>query len=81
MLKATLALTAAATLLMACEPPATGTGGTAASAPAPAAGDLSPPAGLTRDELTIWNALADDKKAEAKKFIADGGTFRDFYSI
>ncbi|MEO1551800.1 MAG: hypothetical protein AAFR93_15440 [Pseudomonadota bacterium] len=51
----------------------------AAAGPAAAAQDLSPPPGLTGEELVIWGALNDTAKADAKAFIADGGTFAEFY--
>ncbi|MEM9268482.1 MAG: hypothetical protein AAGA78_06045 [Pseudomonadota bacterium] len=51
----------------------------AAAAPEAPAQDLSPPPGLSGEEMVIWNALSDSAKADAKTFIASGGTFAEFY--
>ncbi len=81
-----LLISASAIALAACEPVTTTDGAavtvtTPGTTAAPAGADLSPPPGLTREEMTIWNSMTDGAKAEAKAFIAGGGTFRDFYSV
>ncbi len=65
--------------LAGCDAPTGQGSGNAGSSAATA--ELAPPAGLSRDDLAVWNSMSDAAKADALAFIADGGTFREFYAL
>ena len=45
-----------------------------------AAAEITQPAGLSSDEVVIWNSLRPESKQAAAEFIADGGTLTQFVS-
>ena len=80
-MKATLPLILIAALGLAACDETMSCGGDAASEPMADTSGTPMPAGLTRDEQTIWNSLSDTAKAQAAEFIANGGTLTQFVAV
>jgi len=65
--------------LAACDE--TSSGGEVAASGAATASATPQPAGLSGDEVTIWNSLSETAKAQAAEFIANGGTLTQFVDV
>ncbi len=65
--------------LVACDETTSGGGGAASDA---ASASATPqPAGLSAEEVTIWNSLSEEAKVQAAEFIANGGTLTQFVAV